>query len=77
MPGTILITGGAQRFGRELALALANTGYRVVITYRRERDNLVDLSDAGIRCLKADFKMRTPPRHLLPRRRVNLIHFGL
>lgn len=56
MPGTILITGGAQRFGRELALALADTGYRVVITYRRERDNLVDLSDAGIRCLKADFK---------------------
>ena len=55
MSGKILITGGAQRFGRALALALAAEGYEVSITYRRQRDNLKDLEEKGIQCLQADF----------------------
>ena len=55
MSGKILITGGAQRFGRALALALAAEGYDVYITYRRQRDNLKDLEEKGIQCLQADF----------------------
>ncbi len=55
MNGEILITGGAQRFGRALALALNEQGNRVIITYRQTRDSLLKLENAGIQCLQADF----------------------
>ena len=34
----VLITGGARRIGRALALDLARVGYRVAITYRQSQD---------------------------------------
>ena len=55
MSGTVLITGGAQRFGRALALALNEQGYEVIITYRRHRDSLEELESRGIQCIQADF----------------------
>jgi 3-oxoacyl-[acyl-carrier protein] reductase/pteridine reductase len=35
----VLITGGARRIGRALALDLARIGYRVGITYRKSKDD--------------------------------------
>ncbi len=55
MPGNVLVTGGGQRFGRALALALNTAGYQVTITYRQARKNLKELESAGIHCLAADF----------------------
>ena len=37
-PQTALVTGGAVRIGRALALALARDGFDVVVHYRRNRD---------------------------------------
>lgn len=38
MPKAALVTGGAQRIGRALALALAEDGYAVAIHYNRSRE---------------------------------------
>lgn len=54
-PNTIIITGGAQRIGKAIALALQEDGYQVVVTYRTERPALADLRAAGINTHQADF----------------------
>ena len=41
-PDTILITGGAQRLGRYCAERLIDDGHPVIISYRREREELVE-----------------------------------
>jgi len=50
-----LITGGARRLGRASALALAQAGADVAITFRNSsreaRDTVVDLSSFGVRAL--------------------------
>lgn len=51
----VIITGGAQRLGLAAALELNKRGYKVVITYRKERPLLADLREQGIDCLAADF----------------------
>ena len=51
----ILITGAAQRLGRAAAIHFARQGYPVIISYRRERDDLTDLRALGITTLQADF----------------------
>ncbi|MEC9484124.1 MAG: dihydromonapterin reductase [Halomonas sp.] len=51
----ILITGGAQRLGRHCAERLVDDGHAVIITYRRERDELETLRRRGIVTLPADF----------------------
>ena len=38
-PGTALVTGGAKRIGRELALTLARSGFDVAITYRESTED--------------------------------------
>ncbi len=53
--GTILITGGAQRLGLYNALRLKDLGYRVIITYRRERERLREIREQGVETLQADF----------------------
>lgn len=40
---TALITGGAKRIGREIALALAGEGVSVIINYRRSQDEAEEL----------------------------------
>lgn len=51
----ILITGAAQRLGRAAAIHFAEQGYPVIISYRRERDDLAELRALGITTLQADF----------------------
>ncbi|HEY2858657.1 MAG TPA: SDR family oxidoreductase [Terracidiphilus sp.] len=41
-----LVTGGARRIGRTIALALANAGADVAITYRNSADEAVETVDA-------------------------------
>lgn len=38
---TVLITGGAKRLGREIALALAKAGWRVAVHYRASRPEAI------------------------------------
>jgi dihydromonapterin reductase/dihydrofolate reductase len=51
----IIITGGAQRLGLACAKSLVTQGYRVIITYRRERKDIAELEAQGITCVQADF----------------------
>jgi len=51
----ILITGGAQRLGRHCAERLRDDGHPVIISYRREREELEALRARGIVTLAADF----------------------
>ncbi|WP_108445262.1 dihydromonapterin reductase [Halomonas denitrificans] len=51
----ILITGGAQRLGRHCAERLRDDGHPVIISYRREREELEALRSRGIVTLPADF----------------------
>ncbi|TLF49753.1 dihydromonapterin reductase [Halomonas urmiana] len=51
----ILITGGAQRLGRHCAERLRDDGHPVIISYRREREELEALRGRGIVTLPADF----------------------
>jgi 3-oxoacyl-[acyl-carrier protein] reductase/pteridine reductase len=50
-----LVTGGARRIGREIALALARAGADVAITYltsgKQAQQTLVDLAGCGVRAL--------------------------
>ena len=46
----VLITGGAKRIGRELALALAKAGASVAITYR---DSKADAEDVALQIRQA------------------------
>lgn len=51
----ILITGAAQRLGRHAAVYFVQQGYPVIISYRRERDDLDELRALGIQTIQADF----------------------
>lgn len=51
----VLITGGGRRLGRHAAETLADSGQPVIITYRTERPDLVELRAKGIVTLQADF----------------------
>ncbi|MDH2297321.1 dihydromonapterin reductase [Cobetia sp. D5] len=51
----ILITGGAQRLGRYCAERLIDDGHPVIISYRREREELDALRALGIRTVQTDF----------------------
>lgn len=61
---TALVTGGAQRIGRAIALGLARAGADVAITYlqsRREADALGrDLERLGVRALAFECDVRSP-----------------
>lgn len=52
---TILITGGAKRLGRFLALHLVAQGHKLVITYNSSKEaDLQELQNLGIVCLQVD-----------------------
>ncbi|RJP57914.1 MAG: SDR family oxidoreductase [Candidatus Auribacter fodinae] len=46
MKGTALITGGAKRIGREVALSLAKNGYNIAITYNHSRQDALGVCNA-------------------------------
>ncbi|WP_205859185.1 dihydromonapterin reductase [Pleionea sediminis] len=52
--GPIVITGGAQRFGLELAKSFIKSGHSVVVTYRTKHDRVNWLRDRGVDCVQAD-----------------------
>jgi NAD(P)-dependent dehydrogenase (short-subunit alcohol dehydrogenase family) len=69
---TVLITGGAKRLGREIALALAKVGWRVAVHYRASHSEALDTSNAcskhtdGSLCFKADLNDEDETRGLIP-----------
>ncbi|MDR5867209.1 dihydromonapterin reductase [Halomonas koreensis] len=65
----ILITGGAQRLGRHCAERLVDEGHPVIVSYRREREELAALRERGIVTLQADFADEAGIRDFLARLR--------
>lgn len=51
----ILITGAAQRLGKDAAFWFADQGYPVIISYRSDHHDLTEFHQRGIVTLKADF----------------------
>ena len=70
---TVLITGGARRLGREIALALAAGGWRVAVHYRSsDQDAIQTVADCdqltlGSANFEADLDDEAAARALLPR----------
>jgi len=68
---TALVTGAARRLGRASALALANAGADVAITFRNSareaRDTVVDLSGLGVRAfaLRCDITSEASVRAMM------------
>ncbi len=69
---SVLVTGGAKRLGREIALALAASGWRVAVHYR---DSVEDAARTTAECAKltpgaasfrANLSNETAVRNLLP-----------
>lgn len=52
---TVIVTGGAQRLGLTIAIALKSKGYNPVVTYRSQRPGLATLAELGITAVHADF----------------------
>ncbi|WP_035481028.1 dihydromonapterin reductase [Gallaecimonas xiamenensis] len=51
----VLITGAAQRVGLHLVRRLKERGLPVIMTYRRHREVIDQLTAEGVRCVQADF----------------------
>ncbi len=72
-PRIVLVTGAARRLGREIALALAHSGWRVAVHYRHSEDDAI-ATEARCAALSgdsarfaADFGSESEVRALLPR----------
>lgn len=67
----VLITGGAKRIGRSIALAFAAAGYDVALHYRSAHEDAAQtarsIEEAGVRCthFKVDLALPEAPRRLL------------
>ncbi|MBK9234955.1 MAG: SDR family oxidoreductase [Rhodoferax sp.] len=72
-PRTVLVTGAAKRLGREIALALAQSGWQVAVHYRDSRDDAIQTvadcatlsGDSAL--FDADLSDERAVRGLLPR----------
>ena len=51
----ILITGAGQRVGLYCAERLLDEGQAVIVSYRRERDSIMQLRERGAIALQGDF----------------------
>jgi NAD(P)-dependent dehydrogenase (short-subunit alcohol dehydrogenase family) len=75
MTGQALVTGGAKRLGREMALALAHRGLDVAIHYHGSEDDAQataeEIRQAGVRAvaLKADLTVEAEMQALVPQAR--------
>ena len=69
----MLVTGGAKRLGRSIALALAEGGWQVAVHYRSSiaeaNQTTADCAERGLAsaAFQADLGDETQVRHLLPR----------
>lgn len=74
-PGTLLITGGAARIGRELALRFAELGWNIALHYASSKDaaeaTAQELRGFGVACetLQADLLEEEAIAGLVPRAR--------
>lgn len=70
--GTVLVTGAAQRLGREIALTLAAAGWRVAVHYRSSRSQAQETAaqcaahTPGAACFEADLGDEAAAQALLP-----------
>jgi len=70
--GTVLITGGAKRIGKAMALSLASCGYRIILHYNQSEKEAQRLQKQieklGGACLlvRADFSNRDQTVNLIP-----------
>ena len=83
IPRAALITGGAQRLGRAMALALAGAGFDIAIHYHASTD-AAEATSNEIRALgrravvlRADLSCEQPTEALLPRARTELGPIGV
>ena len=62
MKGTVLITGGAKRIGRCLALAMAQKGYNVALHYyssvSEAESTAMEIREIGVQCETFQFDLR-------------------
>ena len=78
MGGAALVTGGARRVGKSIAVALARRGMDVAIHFRSSRSDALrtveQLTELGVKAvaLKADFNDETATRSLVDQARDNL-----
>ena len=83
IPRAALITGGAQRLGRAMALALAGAGFDIAIHYHASTDaaeaTAVDIRALGRRAvvLRANLSSEPEAETLLPRARAELGPIGV
>lgn len=69
---TVLVTGAAKRLGREIALTLANSGWRVAVHYRNSAEDAIKTVAAcaqltsGAAAFHADLNDEAAVRGLLP-----------
>ena len=78
MGGAALVTGGARRVGKSIAVALARRGMDVAIHYRNSRDDaqrtVEQLTELGVNAVavQADFQDENATRSLVDRARETL-----
>lgn len=83
VPKTALVTGGARRVGRAIALALAGAGWNVAVHYGTSRDAAEKTSDdirsLGVRAttVSADLGTESAVLDLIPRAEAELGPIGL
>lgn len=53
----IIITGGGQRLGFDIAKELKAQGHHVIITYRAYKSGVKTLEEKGITCIQVDFSL--------------------
>ena len=51
---TVLITGGVRGIGKSIALAFAQKGYRVCVTYSQDEENASKMQSQGVEVYRAD-----------------------
>jgi NAD(P)-dependent dehydrogenase (short-subunit alcohol dehydrogenase family) len=73
IPRAALVTGGAKRLGRGIAVALARAGFAVAIHYRNSRAEAEGLvaelraRDVHAACIRADLSAEADVQHLVAR----------
>jgi NAD(P)-dependent dehydrogenase (short-subunit alcohol dehydrogenase family) len=72
-PRTVLVTGGARRLGRAIAIGLAEQGWQVAVHYRSSAEDAIKTvaecarSTGGAAAFDADFSDEDAVRGLVPR----------
>lgn len=60
-----MITGAGQRIGLALARDLHQQGFKLIVSYRTEREGVQALRELGIVCIQADFSTHAGITHFI------------